>query len=155
MNKKDINNLIRWAVDSDLEKFSEDTYGVTGTAFDVAIEQDDYLRDKFSQMKYDFITWISGLSNNNRERLTRAINQEEKNICEHNNTVTNECSDCNDDELFDLLLKPVLNSIRNTYVGGVNNNLTDLIYDIHEGEADLTDELVEKIEQEILRRLSI
>ena len=73
--------------------------------------------------------------------------------CKHNNTITNECSDCNDDELFDLLLKPVLNSIRNNYVGVVNNNLTDLIYDIHEGEVDLTDELVEKIEQEILRRL--
>ena len=41
------------------------------------------------------------------------------------------------------------------YVGGVNNNLTDLIYDIHEGEADLTDDLVEKIEQDILRRLSL
>ena len=76
-------------------------------------------------------------------------------VCEHNNTITNECSDCNENELYDLLLRPVLNSIVDTYVGGVNNNLTDLIYDIHEGEADLTDELVEKIEQETLRRLSI
>lgn len=80
---------------------------------------------------------------------------EMKNICKHNNTITNECSDCNDDELYDLLLEPVLNSIVNTYVGGCNNNLTDLIYDIHEGEADLTDELVEKIEADILRRLSL
>ena len=76
MNKKDINNLIRWAVDSDLEKFSEDAYGVTGTAFDVASEG-DYLRDKFKQMQSNFIMWISGLSDNNRERLTRAINEEE------------------------------------------------------------------------------
>ena len=76
-------------------------------------------------------------------------------VCEHNNTITNECSDYNDDELYDLLLKPVLESIRNSYVGGANNNLTDLIYDIHEGEADLTDDLVEKIEQDILRRLSL
>ena len=155
MNSNDIERIIRWATDTDLKKFAEDSYGVTGTAFDVAIEQDDYLRDKFSQMKYDFITWISGLSNNNRERLTRAINEEEKNICEHNNTVTNECSDCNENELYDLLLRPVLNSIVDTYVGGVNNNLTDLIYDIHEGEVDLTDELVEEMEKDILRRLSL
>ena len=29
------------------------------------------------------------------------------NICEHNNTITNECSDCNEQELFDLLLRPI------------------------------------------------
>ena len=74
--------------------------------------------------------------------------------CDHNNTITNECSDCNENELYDLLLRPVLSSIINTYVGGTNNNLTDLIYDIHEGEADLTDELVEKMEEDILTRLT-
>ena len=76
MNKKDINNLIRWAVDTDGKKFAEDSYGVTGTAFDVA-SQGVYLRDKFKQMQSNFIMWISGLSDNNRERLTRAINEEE------------------------------------------------------------------------------
>jgi len=76
-------------------------------------------------------------------------------VCEHNNTITNECSDCNDQELYHLLLRPVLNSIVDSYVGGCNNNLTDLIYDIHEGEADLTDEIVEKIQADILRRLSL
>jgi len=75
--------------------------------------------------------------------------------CDHNNTITNECSVCNDNELYDLLLRPVLSSIINTYVGGTNNNLTDLIYDIHEGEADLTDELVEKMEEDILTRLTL
>ena len=75
--------------------------------------------------------------------------------CKHNNTITNECSDCNENELYDLLLRPVLNSIVDTYVGGVNNNLTDLIYDIHEGEVDLTDEIVEEMEKDILRRLSL
>tara|TARA_R100000234_G_scaffold96268_1_gene64564 strand:- start:929 stop:1144 length:216 start_codon:yes stop_codon:yes gene_type:complete len=58
-------------------------------------------------------------------------------------------------ELYNSLLKPVLNSIIDNYVGGCNNNLTDLIYDIHEGEADLTDELVEKIQTDILDRLSL
>jgi len=77
MNKHDIDKLVRWAVDSDLRKFSEDAYGVTGTAFDVASEG-DYLRGKFKQMQSNFIMWISGLSNNNRERLTRAIIHTEK-----------------------------------------------------------------------------
>ena len=79
----------------------------------------------------------------------------EDNICEHNNTITNNCSDCDNNELYDLLLKPVLNSIINDYVGGSNNNLTDLIYCVHEGEADLTDEIVEKMEQDILKRLTL
>ena len=36
INKHDMDKLVRWAVDSDLEKFAEDAYGVTGTAFEVA-----------------------------------------------------------------------------------------------------------------------
>jgi hypothetical protein len=70
MNSKDIEKIIRWSVDSDLKKFSEDAYGITGTAFD---KYDDYLRDKFRQMKNNFIMWISGLSENNRERLAKNI----------------------------------------------------------------------------------
>ena len=77
------------------------------------------------------------------------------NICKHNNTITNNCSDCDDNELYDLLLKPVLNAIKDDYVGGSYNNLTDLIYSIHEGEVDLTDEIVEKMEQDILKRLTL
>ena len=72
MNQHDINKLVRWAIDSDLRKFSEDAYGVTGTAFDVASEG-DYLRDKFKQMQSNFIMWISGLDKKNRIRLTRNI----------------------------------------------------------------------------------
>jgi hypothetical protein len=70
MNSKDIEKIIRWSVDSDLKKFSEDAYGITGTAFD---KYDDYLIDKFRQMKNNFIMWISGLSENNRERLAKNI----------------------------------------------------------------------------------
>ena len=73
MDKHDIDKLVRWAVDSDLRKFSEDAYGVTGSAFDVASEG-DYLRGKFRQMQSNFIMWISGLDRKNRERLTRNIN---------------------------------------------------------------------------------
>jgi hypothetical protein len=72
MNKHDINKLVRWSVDSDLRKFAEDAYGVTGTAFDVASEG-EYLRDKFRQMQTNFIMWISGLDNKNRIRLARNI----------------------------------------------------------------------------------
>jgi hypothetical protein len=73
MNSTDIDKLVRWAIDSDLRKFSEDAYGVTGSAFDVASEG-DYLRGKFRQMQSNFIMWISGLDRKNRERLTRNIN---------------------------------------------------------------------------------
>ena len=73
MNSKDINQMVRWAIDTDLRKFGEDAYGVTGTAFDVASEG-DYLRDKFKQMHSNFIMWISGLDSRNRARLSENIN---------------------------------------------------------------------------------
>ncbi len=78
MKKQDIDRLVRWAVDSDLEKFGEDAYGVTGTAFEIA-SNGDYLRDKFRQMQTNFIMWLGGLDSKNRERLARNItlNQEE------------------------------------------------------------------------------
>ena len=72
MNSHDIERIVRWAVDSDLEKFAEDAYGVTGTAFDVA-NGGDYLRDKFKQMQNNFVMFIAGLSENNRDRLARNI----------------------------------------------------------------------------------
>ena len=72
MNSEDIKRLVRWAVDSDLKRFAEDAYGVTGTAFEVASEG-EYLRDKFKQMQSNFIMWISGLDNKNRVRLARNI----------------------------------------------------------------------------------
>ena len=72
MNKRDIDKLVRWAVDSDLEKFGEDAYGVTGTAFEIA-SNGDYLRDKFRQMQSNFIMWLGGLSGKNRGRLANNI----------------------------------------------------------------------------------
>ena len=78
MEKHDLDKLVRWAVDSDLEKFAEDAYGVTGTAFDIA-SNGDYLRDKFRQMQKHFIMWLGGLDAKNRGRLANNItfNQEE------------------------------------------------------------------------------
>jgi len=72
MNKRDLDKLVRWAVDSDLEKFGEDAYGVTGTAFEIALGG-DYLRGKFKQMQTNFIMWLGGLDSKNRVRLSRNI----------------------------------------------------------------------------------
>ncbi len=77
MTSKDIDRLVRWSVDSDLQQFSEDAYGITGSAFDRMNQGDDYLVGKFKQMQSNFIMWIAGLSENNRERLTDNINKGE------------------------------------------------------------------------------
>ena len=73
MNKYDLDKLVRWSIDSDLIKFAEDAYGVTGTAFDEMNGMDDYLRGKFRQMQTNFIFWLSGLDSKNRIRLARNI----------------------------------------------------------------------------------
>ena len=78
MTSKDIDRLVRWSVDTDLMTFAEEAYGVTGTAFDVASEG-DYLRGKFKQMQSNFIMWIAGLSENNRDRLANNITKGETN----------------------------------------------------------------------------
>ena len=71
MTSKDIDRLVRWSVDTDLMTFAEEAYGVTGTSFDLL--KDDYLTDKFKDMKSNFIRWIAGLSEHNRDRLARNI----------------------------------------------------------------------------------
>ena len=123
-------------------------------SFRVVIVVNDVAEQSVKDMEYNAQNYIKDDIEMNNLYIEDIIKIEEDN-CKHNNTITNECSDCNENELYDLLLKPVLNSIRNTYVGGSNNNLTDLIYDIHEGEVDLTDELVEEIQTDILKRLSL
>ena len=70
MTSKDIEALVRWSVDTDLEKYAEEAYGITGSAY---IRSDDYLKGKFKDMQSKFIRWIAGLSENNRERLAKNI----------------------------------------------------------------------------------
>ena len=70
MNKHDIEKIVRWAVDTDLETFAEDAYGITGTAYD---RTDDYIMGKFKQMQSNFIMWIAGLDDRNRGRLANSI----------------------------------------------------------------------------------
>ena len=76
MTSKDIDRLVRWAVDTDLKTFAEDAYGVTGTAFD---RLDDYVKGKFRQMQSNFIMWIASLSEHNRKRLANNITKGETN----------------------------------------------------------------------------
>ena len=75
------------------------------------------------------------------------------NTCEHNNTITNECSDCNEQELFDVFLKHTLRGIRNI-LWNTNNNVSDVIDDLFVGDVDYNDELAEKLQNEILTRLT-
>ena len=70
MNKHDIDKLVRWSIDSDLEKFAEDAYGLCGTDYELNI---NYLRGKFKKMQTNFIFWLGGLDNINRKRLARNI----------------------------------------------------------------------------------
>ena len=77
MTSKDIDKLVRWAVDSDLQQFSEDAYGITGSAFDRMNQGDDYLVGKFRDMQTNFIRWIAGLDSRNRERLANNITKGE------------------------------------------------------------------------------
>ena len=75
--------------------------------------------------------------------------------CEHNNTITNECSDCNEEELFDDMLDYTLCELRDMLVGGSNNILSDIVesYQKHGGFQD--NELMNKVEKETMRRLSL
>ena len=78
MEKHDLDKLVRWAVDSDLKKFGEDAYGLTGGAYEL-VGDGEYLRGKFRQMQTNFIMWLGGLDAKNRGRLANNItfNQEE------------------------------------------------------------------------------
>ena len=70
MNKKDINRLIRWAVDTDGFKFAKEIYQRN--------EPDEYTREKFKGMQTHLIHWIANLDGNNRQRLANAINKMEE-----------------------------------------------------------------------------
>ena len=52
-----------------------------------------------------------------------------------------------------MFLKHTLRGIRNI-LWNTNNNVSDVIDDLFVGDADYNDELAEKLEQEILRRLT-
>ena len=63
---KDIERMIRWAVDTDGFKFAKEIYERD--------EPDEYTRGKFKDMQDRFINWIANLDDGKRQNLQRAIN---------------------------------------------------------------------------------
>ena len=66
MTTNDLNNLIRWCVDTDGEQFSIDIYD--------GDEMNEYKTGKFRNMQDRTISWIASLDDINRQRLVDAIN---------------------------------------------------------------------------------
>ena len=70
MNTQDLNNLIRWAVDTAGKKFAKDVYGKDDEFF-----MDSYARGKFRMMQSgQLIMWIASLDQQSRQNLVDAIN---------------------------------------------------------------------------------
>ena len=75
-------------------------------------------------------------------------------VCEHNNTITNECSDCNENELYDSILRDSLCKIMDLLTD-VHNVIPELIDEYgEENNCNPSDEIKEKVEDEIYRRLN-
>ena len=73
--------------------------------------------------------------------------------CEHNNAITSECSDCNEQELYDDMLDYTLGQIY-SMLFNTNNVVTDIIDDYCNGgfvECGIRDE----VEKEVSKRLNI
>jgi len=68
MTQDDLNNLIRWTNDTDGYQFAKEIYNRE--------EPDEYTRGKFSDMQKHLIRWVASLDYKNRERLTKAINNQ-------------------------------------------------------------------------------
>ena len=73
-------------------------------------------------------------------------------VCEHNNTITNECSDCNEQELFDDILDYTLTEIHDMLLGS-HSTVADIIDEYQKHGGMQTDDIKNKVEQEILKRL--
>ena len=67
MTTKDLNNLIRWCVDTDGIQFAKDIYD--------GDEINEYKQGKFRLMQERLIMWIASLDNENRQKLCNAINK--------------------------------------------------------------------------------
>ena len=69
MNKQDIDNLIRWAVDTDGDKFDEEIYQPTKRVF-----YKEYVTEKLRLMHTIIIRWMAELDRTRRQNLVDAIN---------------------------------------------------------------------------------
>ena len=63
---KDIDNMVRWAVDTDGFKFSQDIYQRENP--------DEYTRGKFRGMQDRFIHWVANLDDEHKQKLADSIN---------------------------------------------------------------------------------
>ena len=86
-------------------------------------------------------------------KVMRQLSPSRRNLCEHNNTITNECSDCNEQELFDDILEHTLTGIMDLLTD-THNVVPDIIDDYQKHGGMQTDDIKIKVEQEIYRRLN-
>ena len=70
MNNRDLDNLIRWATDTDRFKFEQEIYKHKSKRIWI----DSYLQEKFIAMKSNFIKWIAELDDKRLNNLADAIN---------------------------------------------------------------------------------
>ena len=93
-------------------------------------------------------------NSNNKENNGEKMKNKTNNICEHNNTITNECSDCNESELFDSILGFSLTKIMDLLTD-THNVVPEFIDDYEEeNDYDIDDEMKVKVEEEIYKRLN-
>ena len=74
--------------------------------------------------------------------------------CEHNNTITNECSDCNEQELIDGHHKRVLRESLIEVSNICCDVLGDIVYEHCEGYKDFIEIVEENVTEEIYNRLN-
>ena len=86
-------------------------------------------------------------------KVMRQLSPSRRNLCEHNNTITNECSDCNEQELFDDILEHTLTGIMDLLTD-THNVVPDIIDDYQKHGGMQTDDIKIKVEKEIYRRLN-
>ena len=75
-------------------------------------------------------------------------------VCKHGNTLNNECSDCNEQELFDDILDYTLSQVRDMLFES-HNLLTDIIDDYQKHGGMQSNDIKNKVEREVLKRLRI
>ena len=73
-------------------------------------------------------------------------------ICEHNNTITNECSDCNEQELLDVALRNTLRELYNMCCNCLGDIVWEQCKDLPCSD-ETRNEIEEDIEKIIYRRL--
>ena len=80
--------------------------------------------------------------------------KKDNNVCAHNNTITNECSDCNEQELIDEHHKRVLRESLREVSNICCDVLGDIVYKHCKGYKDFIEIVEENVIEEIYNRLN-